>query len=216
MIKKFVGYFRVSTARQGQSGLGLEAQRKAVLDHINGNGSELVAEFVEVESGKIKDRPELTKALAACRKHKATLIIAKLDRLARNLHFVSGLLEAGIDFVCCDNPHANKLTIQLLAVMAEHERDMISQRTKDALAAAKARGVVLGGPKVLEAGELGRAALQAAADQRAGNVKPIIAEIKAAGITSLRGIAAALTARGITTPRGGAWHPQTVKDMLAR
>ena len=138
---KFVAYYRVSTDRQGRSGLGLEAQRRAVLDFLDGGRWELVEEFQEVESGKRNDRPELARALAACRLHDATLIIAKLDRLARNVAFVSNLMESRVEFVAVDFPQANRLTVHILAAVAEHEREMISQRTRAALAAAKARGV---------------------------------------------------------------------------
>ena len=138
---RFIAYFRVSTDRQGRSGLGLEAQRRSVDEYLRGLGTEPVAEYVEVESGKRNDRPELARALAACRKQNARLIIAKLDRLARNVAFVSGLMESGVDFVACDMPTANRLTIHILAAVAEHEREMISERTKAALASAKARGM---------------------------------------------------------------------------
>lgn len=145
---KFVAYYRVSTARQGASGLGLDAQREAVARYLNGGEWELVGEFTETETGKGADalakRPQLRAALELCKRRGATLIIAKLDRLARNVHFVSGLLETGCDFVAADMPQANKVMIQMHAVMAEWERDQISKRTKDALAAAKARGVKLG------------------------------------------------------------------------
>ena len=149
--RRFVAYYRVSTERQGASGLGLEAQQKAVRDYLNGGAWELCAEHVEVESGKNADRPELAKALAACRKHKARLVIAKLDRLSRNLAFVATLMDAGVEFTAVDNPHANKLTVHILAAVAQHEREMISERTTDALRAAKARGVKLGNPKLSEA-----------------------------------------------------------------
>src|SRR5580704_1939364 len=141
----FVAYYRVSTERQGRSELGLEAQQKAVRDHLNGGNWGIVAEFTEVESGKRSDRPQLAAALAACRLRGAKLIIAKLDRLARNVHFVSGLMESGVDFVAADFPQANRLTVHILAAVAEHEAKMISERTKVALAAAKRRGVKLGG-----------------------------------------------------------------------
>src|SRR5262249_29400720 len=143
-VRRFIAYFRVSTDRQGRSGLGLDAQREAVLRHVGSNRGELIDEFCEIESGKRNDRPQLSAAIAATKKAKATLIIAKLDRLARNVHFVSGLMESGVDFVAADNPHANKLMVHMLAAFAEHEREQISQRTKDALAAAKARGIRLG------------------------------------------------------------------------
>jgi DNA invertase Pin-like site-specific DNA recombinase len=141
----FVAYYRVSTQRQGRSGLGLEAQRKAVQDHLNGGNWRIVAEYTEVESGKRKDRPKLADALKACRVHGAKLIIAKLDRLARNVAFVSNLMESGVDFEAVDFPQANRLTIHILAAVAEHEAKAISERTRAALAAAKRRGVKLGG-----------------------------------------------------------------------
>src|SRR5213080_3501248 len=144
---KFIAYFRVSTDKQGKSGLGLEAQRNAVLDYLNGGRWSLVQEFVEVESGKHSDRPQLTAALAACKKHKAKLVIAKLDRLSRNLAFIATLMESGVEFVAVDMPEANKLTVHILAAVAEHEREMISERTKAALKAAKARGTRLGNPQ---------------------------------------------------------------------
>src|SRR5215831_14538405 len=143
---RFISYYRVSTSQQGASGLGLEAQREAVARHVAGAGGVIVAEFQEIESGKRNDRPEIAAALAACRLRRVTLVIAKLDRLARNVHFISSLMESGVDFVACDNPHATRLTIHILAAVAEHEREMISQRTIAALAAAKARGVKLGNP----------------------------------------------------------------------
>jgi DNA invertase Pin-like site-specific DNA recombinase len=142
---RFVSYLRVSTARQGRSGLGLEAQRKAVADYLNGGDWKLLAEVVEVESGKLTDRPKLAEALRLCRVHNATLVIAKLDRLSRDAHFLLGLEKAGVDFVAADMPHANRLTVGIMAMVADEERRAISKRTKEALAAAKARGVRLGG-----------------------------------------------------------------------
>src|SRR6202051_1034902 len=144
---KFVSYLRVSTAKQGVSGLGLEAQRATVESYLNGGKWTLVQELLEVESGKRNDRPALAEALRLCRKHKAVLVIAKLDRLARNVHFISGLMESGVEFIAADMPTANKLTVHIMAAFAEHEAAMISARTKAALQAAKARGTNLGNPK---------------------------------------------------------------------
>src|SRR6266436_4972669 len=144
MSSRFVAYYRVSTDRQGRSGLGLDAQRYAVMRHVASHDGELIADFCEIESGKRSDRPQLAAAIAAAKKAKATLIIAKLDRLARNVHFISGLMESGVEFVAADMPMANRLTVHILAAVAEHEREAISARTKAALAAAKARGVELG------------------------------------------------------------------------
>jgi DNA invertase Pin-like site-specific DNA recombinase len=145
MLRNFVAYYRVSTDRQGRSGLGLEAQSEAVRQHLSRESGNLLAEYIEVESGKRSDRPQLAAALVVVKKAKATLIIAKLDRLARNVHFISGLIESAVDFVAADNPHANRLMVHMLAAFAEHEREQISTRTKDALAAAKARGTCQAG-----------------------------------------------------------------------
>lgn len=214
---KFVAYYRVSTDRQGKSGLGLEAQRAAVLGYLNGGAWELVEEFTEVESGKKNDRPQLAAALAAAKKAKATLIIAKLDRLARNVAFVANVMESGVEFVAVDNPHANKLTVHILAAVAEHEREMISARTKAALEAAKARGAVLGNRTNLEeARAKAEEKRRAKADQGAANVLPIIRQIQAAGMITLRDIAGALNARGIPTARGGQWEAKAVKRVLDR
>jgi DNA invertase Pin-like site-specific DNA recombinase len=168
---KFIAYFRVSTDRQGQSGLGLEAQREAVLSYLNGGSWTMAAEFTEVESGKHADRPQLAAALAACKKHKAKLVIAKLDRLSRNLAFIAALMDSGVEFVAADNPHANKLTIHILAAVAQHEREAIAQRTREALAAAKARGVKLGNPRLAEARAGVIAARIAAADAFAASAE---------------------------------------------
>jgi DNA invertase Pin-like site-specific DNA recombinase len=203
---KFVAYFRVSTDRQGKSGLGLDAQRDAVMNYLNGGRWTLVDEFTEIESGKRNDRPELEKALAACKKRKAKLVIAKLDRLSRNLAFIATLLDSGVEFVAVDNPHANKLTVHILAAVAQHEREIISARTSAALKAAKARGKRLGNPKLSEARKrAGQARIEKAA-QFSDNVLPVIREIQNSGVESLRAIARALAARGIPTARvdGGA------------
>jgi DNA invertase Pin-like site-specific DNA recombinase len=163
----------VSTDRQGDSGLGLDAQRKLVSDYLNGGNWVLSAEFTEVESGKRSDRPQLAAALAMCRKLKAKLIVANLSRLSRNVSFISALMDSGVEFVAADMPHANKMALQVLAVFAEYERDQISERTRRALAQAKQRGVQLGGPKRLEASALGVAANKANADRFSANIIPI-------------------------------------------
>ena len=215
-IGNFVAYYRVSTDKQGKSGLGLEAQRVAVEDFLNGGNWDLVEEFTEVESGSRKDRPELERAMAACRKHKATLVIAKLDRLARNVAFVANLMESGVEFVAVDMPQANKLTVHILAAVAEHEREMISQRTRDALAAAKARGVKLGNPNIAMARAKGQLVIKSKADKHAQNILPVITAIRDAGVTSLRSIANALNQRGIETARGGSWHAASVGRIIQR
>jgi DNA invertase Pin-like site-specific DNA recombinase len=214
--RRFVAYYRVSTDRQGRSGLGLEAQQKAVRDYLNGGAWEVVGEFIEVESGKHADRPELARALEACRKHKAKLVIAKLDRLSRNLAFVATLMDAGVEFVAVDNPHANKLTIHILAAVAEHEREAISERTKAALAAAKARGRRLGTPDPKGAVKRMHAALESKTARFAANVVPIIREVQASGHTSHNAIAGQLNARKVATARGGRWTHVQVRLILDR
>ena len=211
---KFVAYFRVSTDRQGKSGLGLEAQREAVMSYLNGGSWTLVGEFTEIESGKHENRPELEKALAACKKQKAKLVIAKLDRLSRNLAFIATLMESSVEFVAVDNPHANKLTIHILAAVAQHEREMISERTKAALAAAKKRGQRLGNPNLAEAASLAHAALRANRRRFAANVRPIIEEIMRAGVTSHNQIAQKLNERNVKTARGGTWTHVQVGAIL--
>jgi DNA invertase Pin-like site-specific DNA recombinase len=207
----FVSYLRVSTKAQGQSGLGLEAQQQAVADYLNGGDWRLIAEFVEIESGANDERPKLAEALARCRIHNATLVIAKLDRLSRDAHFLLGLQKAGVRFVAADMPEANEMIVGIMAVVAQAERKMISARTKAALAAAKARGVKLGGDRgnLAATAAKGRSrALEkrkANARQRAEDLKPIIAELKAQGIASLSGIARSLNSRGVPAPQGGKW-----------
>ena len=215
VIPRFVAYYRVSTERQGRSGLGLEAQQAAVASFING-GTELVATFTEIESGKRNERPELAKAFEACRRHKAKLVIAKLDRLSRNLAFIATLMESGVEFVAVDNPHANKLTVHILAAVAQHEREIISQRTKDALAAAKRRGVRLGNPNLATAAGQGTAATKAAARRFAVNVLPVIRDIQAGGAKSNAAIAAKLNERRVPTARGGKWAHVQVAAVLSR
>lgn len=217
---KWISYLRVSTARQGKSGLGLEAQRNSVAEYLNGGNWTLVKEFVEVESGKNSDRPKLAEAIQACRVYGAKLVIAKLDRLSRDAHFLLGLEKAGVDFVCADMPNANRLTVGIMAMVADEERRMISKRTKDALAAAKKRGTKLGGYRGVSPSRKDRAkaveALQARANAKANDLAPIIRELQAAGKTSLRAIAEGLNEQGIPTARGGKWSSPQVMRMLER
>ena len=219
---RFVAYYRVSTAQQGSSGLGLDAQRAAVARHINSAGGELVGEFEEIESGKKNDRPEIAAALVACRIQRAILIIAKLDRLARNVAFISHLMESGAEFIAADMPMANRLTVHVLAAVAEHEREMISQRTKAALGAAKARGVKLGNPHLV-AGDRASALVATLARKRrarakAHDVMPYIEAARSkAGCRTLASLAEALTARGIKTPGGcDVWGAEQVRRVIAR
>ncbi len=217
---RFVSYLRVSTVRQGASGLGLEAQRAAVAAHLNGGDWKLLREIVEVESGKRNDRPALAEALRICRQQKATLVIAKLDRLARNVHFISGLMEAGVEFLAVDMPSANRFVVHILAAVAEQEAEAISKRTKAALAAARERGTVLGGRRVSAErfGEIGAAARQTFRVQtakRRAKVLPVIQEIQGQGISTLRAIAAELNARAVDAPRGGQWSAVQVQRVIS-
>ena len=217
MNNAVVSYFRVSTVRQGVSGLGLEAQRQAVAAFLSGRDRTALAEFVEVETGKganaLEKRPELRKALDLCKKTGATLLIAKLDRLARNVHFVSGLIETAVDFIAADMPQANKVMIQMHAVMSEWERDQISERTKAALAAAKARGVVLGasGPANLHRHIKER---QEASDAFRERLMPVLAGFAAQGL-SRRAMVDRLNDLGIKAPRGGTWSLGQVQRVLS-
>lgn len=207
---RYIAYYRVSTDRQGLSRLGLEAQRQSVQKHVASTGM-LLAEFTEIESGKKNNRPTLQEALALCRREKATLLIAKLDRLGRNVAFIATLLDSGVDFIAADNPHANRLMIHLLAAFAEHEREQISIRTKQALQAAKARGTKLGEQaKPVEARNGYRA------DILADQLKPIIDELSGQGHRSLRAIAKELNDREIASSRGGIWYPSSVRNLVQR
>ncbi|MBF0611890.1 MAG: recombinase family protein [Magnetococcales bacterium] len=222
MPKSCVAYYRVSTERQGKSGLGLDAQRQAVSSFLQTSDMQLINEFVEVESGKKADRPELMKALELCRRKKAILIIAKLDRLSRNVAFISGLMESSVDFVAVDMPHANRLTIHILAAVAEHEREMISMRTKASLAAAKARGKKLGFSNEAMVIVQKSACIQGAetnrqnADQFAKSIAPLVKDILQSGRMPYATIAMIFNARGIPTPRGGVWHAQSIKNLIQR
>ena len=218
-VGRFVAYYRVSTDKQGRSGLGLEGQREAVRSYLNSGNWSLADEVTEVESGKRNDRPELDRALGLCRLYGATLVVAKLDRLARNVAFISKLMESGVDFVAVDFPQANRLTVHILAAVAEHEAAMISARTKAALNAAKARGVKLGNPanlcRQLDGSAKGNAAKTAKAVKRAADLLPVIAPLKADG-ASLRQIADGLNRCGVSAPRGGEWTAVAVKRILDR
>lgn len=209
----YIAYYRVSTEEQGAGGHSLDAQRAAVQRYLEAHGGHLASEYTEVESGKKNNRPELQAAIQECRRHRVTLLIAKLDRLARNVHFITGLIESRVDFVCCDNPHANKVMIQMLAVFAEFERDRISERTKEGLAAAKAKGVELGknGKHVLAPQN------KAKADAFALSMVPIIEGLQAEGYTSIRKLMEALNARQIpTATESGRWHIRNVELLLKR
>jgi DNA invertase Pin-like site-specific DNA recombinase len=210
-MASYIAYYRVSTDKQGASGLGLEAQRSAVTGFVR--AGELVGEFTEVESGKRHtNRPMLAAAMAECRKRKAVLVIAKLDRLARNVHFISGLMESGVEFTAVDMPQASRLTIHILAAVAEHEREMISQRTKAALAAAKARGTVLGNPRLAEARINAVAATRATTSP---DVVRLMVEARNQGAT-LRDICKKLNGLGLKTSRGSVWYTGTVASELKR
>ena len=220
MASAFVSHLRVSTERQGRSGLGLEAQRRAVADFLAGGSWRHVAELVEVESGSRDNRPRLSEAMALCRLHGATLVIAKLDRLSRDAAFLLNLQKAGVRFVAADVPEANELVVRIMAVVAQAERKMISTRTKAALAAAKARGVQLGKPENLsnrEAGQVGSRVRQTQrSKERAMDLAPVIATVRAEGAVSLRQIAAALNAREIPAARGGVWSAAQIQRVLAK
>lgn len=220
---KAVAYYRVSTAAQGRSGLGLDAQRNAVAEVCAARGLEMVAEFTEVESGKRSDRPELSEALRRAKLTGATLVVAKLDRLSRSVAFLSALQDSGARFIAADMPEANELTVHILAAVAQAERKAISTRTREALKAAKARGVKLGNPNgaapLRRAGKGNAAAVaarQAAVDSRTLELAGEVKRLQAGGASSIRQIADGLNRERIEAPRGGAWHPSAVKRLLDR
>ncbi len=220
---KIITYLRVSTARQGRSGLGLEAQKAATNAFVQQRGALSLQTFTEVESGKSNDRPELAKALQLARVTGATLLIAKLDRLSRNAAFLLALRDSGVRFIAADMPDANELTVGVMSLVAQQEREAISKRTKEALAAAKARGQVLGNPNgaqaLLRAGKGNAAAISAIkreASIHAERLRPLVAELEEQGSTSLGALAEGLNQRGILTPRGGRWHKSSVRNLLDR
>lgn len=220
---RLIAYHRVSTARQGRSGLGLEAQKTAIKGLAAERGCEVIATFTEIESGKVNERPQLAKALHLAKITGATLAIAKLDRLSRNAAFLLTLRDSGVRFIAADMPEANNLTVGIMALVAEQEREAIARRTREALQAAKARGVRLGNPNgtaALRRAGKGGAALRSTvaenADAFAQQLAPVLADIKTGGCTSLRAIAGELNRRGIVTRRGGRWQVSNVKNLLER
>lgn len=220
---KIVTYLRVSTAKQGHSGLGLEAQRSAIQAYVDRMGAKVTKEFLEVESGKLNTRPQLQAALHLAKVTGSVLVIAKLDRLSRNAAFLLTLRDSGVKFIAADMPDANELTVGIMALVAQQEREAISKRTKEALQAAKRRGQVLGCPNgaaaLLRAGKGNTAAIQAvkqSADSHAMDLKPVIDSLAEEDITSLGAIATALNERGMRTPRGGQWHKTSVSNLLTR
>lgn len=217
---RWVAYYRVSTERQGTSGLGLDAQRSTVLSFVRSRSGNLVEEFTEVESGGKNDRIQLSAALRATRLFNATLVIAKLDRLSRDAHFLLGLEKAKVPFVAVDMPNADQTTVGMMAVFAQHERKMISERTKAALASAMKRGIKLGNPRLkpgnAATAAIARSARTKAANSRAKDLEEVIASLRTKGHSTLRGIAAALNELGIPTARGSLWHPEGVRRVLER
>lgn len=207
----FISYIRVSTERQGRSGLGLEAQRATVNGFVTQRGGRVLTEYLEIESGKRSDRPELAMALTDCRRRKAVLVIAKLDRLARNMALIANLMDSRVEFVCCDMPDANRLTLHIMAAMAEHERTAISERTKVALAAAKARGTILGAN-----GKSLAAQRVAEADAFALHMAPVIAGLRTEGFTTIRALTDEMNRRALSSARGGTWHEMTVFRLTGR
>ena len=219
--RTLVGYLRVSTSKQGRSGLGIEAQKEALERFAGAEGFTLGPVFVEVETGKGADalerRPQLAAALNEARRQRCSVAVAKLDRLSRDVHFISGLMAHRVPFVVAElGADVDPFILHLFAALAQKERAMISARTKAALAAARARGVTLGGPDLSKARKRAVASIKALADQHADNVLPVIREVRRAGATSLRQIADALNARGISTPRGGRWYASSVRNALER
>jgi DNA invertase Pin-like site-specific DNA recombinase len=220
---KIVSYLRVSTQKQGHSGLGLAAQRKAIDAFVAQRRGRVLESFTEVESGKHSDRPQLTRAVHLAKVTGATLVIAKLDRLSRNAAFLLTLRDSGVKFVAADMPDANELTVGIMALVAQQEREAISRRTREALQAARARGQRLGNPNgaaALRRAQKGNQAslreIRANADRHALNLKPVLDSLADEGITSLGRVAEALNERGMLTPRGGAWHKTSVRNLIAR
>lgn len=222
-MQKIVCYYRVSTKGQQESGLGLDAQKEAVQRYVASVSGQIIKVYEETESGKLNSRPQLALALQAAKNTGATLVIAKLDRLSRNAAFLLTLKDAGVNFIAADMPHANTLTIGVMALVAQQEAEAISKRTTDALQAAKRRGQVLGNPngaaalrKAAKGNTAAISTIKAKADEKASELKSVIESLKAEGITSLGAIATALNEQHIMTPRGGIWHKTSVKNLLER
>jgi DNA invertase Pin-like site-specific DNA recombinase len=220
-VTDLITYIRVSTSQQGRSGLGIEAQRQTLAHFAHSEGFAVSREFVEVETGKGSDaldrRPQLKAALAAARKLRCHVAVAKLDRLSRDVHFISGLMAHKVPFLVAElGPGVDPFVLHLFAALAEKERSLISTRTRQALAAAKARGVTLGSPKLSVARKNALAAVTTEADRFATNVLPIIREAQKAGAATLRDIASSLNARGVATARGGQWYAKSVANILER
>jgi DNA invertase Pin-like site-specific DNA recombinase len=221
-VQQAIAYYRVSTARQGRSGLGIEAQRETVARFAATGGFDIIIEFVEIETGKGADaldrRPEFAAALAAGRAHKCPVIVAKLDRLSRDVAFIAGLMAQRVPFIVAElGVDADPFMLHLYAALAEKERRLISERTKGALAARKARGARLGNPRnAREAAALGRQTQIADADLQVANVMPIINALRSSGVRDLRGLARSLNTRGVRTARGGIWHVSNVKNLIDR
>ena len=223
MVQRYIAYERVSTARQGASGLGLEAQRNAIDRFATSRDAQALGRFTEVESGKNPNRPELKKAIQLARLTGATLVIAKLDRLSRNAAFLLTLRDSGVHFLAVEMPEANDLTVGIMALVAQQEREAISKRTKEALAVAKAHGVKLGNPNGATAlrrtgkGAVAlREAVAANADQFADGLAPVLLDIRTQGHVTLRALAAELNRRGMMTRRGGTWQVSNVRDLINR
>jgi DNA invertase Pin-like site-specific DNA recombinase len=222
-MRKVIAYFRVSTEAQGRSGLGLDAQRQAVTALCQTRGWQIMAEYTEVESGKRADREQLTAALHHAKVTGGTLVIAKLDRLSRNAAFITALQDSGAKFIAADMPEANELTVHIMAAVAQAERQAIAKRTREAIAAAKVRGVKLGNPNgaaaIRRAAKGNGASLDAIkgnADAFATDLAPIVDRLRSEGLTSLPQIARGLNEGGFATPRGGNWHPSSVSNLLKR